>query len=326
MSDGQTCVAPTLSAPDRAERFVTQLLRAGVAGAGSFGRHHARIYAETEGVALVGVYDPHLERAHTVADPHGARGLNDLDAFLAEIDILTIAAPASTHAGLALAALAASKAVYVEKPLAVSLDDADKIIALAAKSGVVLACGHQERVASKALGILDIPERPSFLEAVRKGPWSPRNADVSTILDLMIHDIDLVLALNPSAPLAVEAEGRITQGPFIDEARAEITLDDGSSIVLEASRIAEHRERRMRVVYPSGEVEIDFVTRAFRNTTPFALDEHFTETPAGHNPLAASVRAFIAAVRGEADRPAVTGEEAARALDLALAVEQACGL
>jgi predicted dehydrogenase len=304
---------------------VTQLLRAGVAGAGSFGRHHARIYAESEGITLAGVFDLHLDRAQAVAEPHGARGFEDLDALLAEVDVLTVASPATTHAGLALAALAAGKSVYVEKPIAVSLEDADMINTLAMRAGVVLACGLQERVASKALGILDIPERPTFLEAVRKGPWGPRNADVSTILDLMIHDIDLVLALNPAEPVAVEAESRTTHGPHIDEARAEITLSDGSNVVLEASRIAEHRERRMRVVYPSGEVEIDFITRAFRNTTPFPLDQHFTETPAGHNPLAASVRAFIAAVRGEASRPAVTGEEAARALDLALAVEQACG-
>jgi predicted dehydrogenase len=301
------------------------LLRAGVAGAGSFGRHHARIYAGVTGVTLAGVFDPHLDRAEAVASHHEARGFDDLDAMLAQIDVLTIASPATTHAALALAALAAGKSVYVEKPLAVNLDDADKINAAAAKAGVVLACGLQERVASKALGLLDIPETPAFLEAVRKGPWGPRNTDVSTILDLMIHDIDLALTLNPSEPLAVEAEGTTTHGPHIDEARADIGLSDGSTIILEASRIAEHRERRMRVVYPSGEVEIDFITRAFKNTTPFALDEHFTDTPAGHNPLAASVEAFIAAVRGEAPRPAVTGVEAAKALDLALAVEQACG-
>jgi predicted dehydrogenase len=304
---------------------LSKLLRAGVAGAGSFGRHHARIYAGLEGVSLSGVFDLHMDRALVVAEPHGARGFDRLEALLDEIDVLTIASPATTHADLALAALAAGKAVYVEKPLAVSPEDADRINAAAAKAGAILACGLQERVASKALGILDIPETPIFLEAVRKGPWGPRNTDVSTILDLMIHDIDLALTLNPAEPLTVEAEARITHGPHIDEARAEITLEDGSSLVLEASRIAEQRERRMRVVYASGEVEIDFITRAFRNTTPFALDQHFAETPAGHNPLAASVEAFVAAVRGEAARPAVTGEEAARALDLALAVEQACG-
>ena len=304
---------------------MSKLLRAGVAGAGSFGRHHARIYAGLAGVQFSGVYDPHIERAQALAGEHGGRGFDDLLALLDQIDVLTIASPAVTHAAIALAALRAGKAVYVEKPIATSLQDADKLNAAAAKAGVVLACGLQERVASRAMGLLDVPETPIFLEAVRLGPWSPRNADVSCVLDLMIHDIDLVLALNPAEPLTVEAEGRVTHGPLLDQVRAEITLDDGSSIVLEASRIAEARERRMRVVYPSGEVEIDFVTRAFRNTTPFPLDADFTETPAGQNPLAASVEAFVAAVRGEAARPAVTGDEATRALDLALAVEQACG-
>ena len=304
---------------------MSKLLRAGVAGAGSFGRHHARIYAGMAGVSLTGVYDHHLERAQALAGEHGVRGTDELNVLLDQIDVLTIASPATTHAAIALAALRAGKAVYVEKPIATTLLDADKLTEAAARAGVVLACGLQERVASKAMGLLDVPETPIFLEAVRRGPWGPRNADVSTVLDLMIHDIDLALTLNPAEPLAVEAEGRVTKGPLLDEARAEITLDDGSSLVLEASRIAEHRERRMRVVYPSGEVEIDFVTRAFRNSTPFPLDADFTDTPAGQNPLAASIQAFVAAVRGEAARPAVTGEEAARALDLALAVEQACG-
>jgi predicted dehydrogenase len=304
---------------------LSQLLRAGVAGAGSFGAHHARLYAGLEGVALSAVFDADLDRARGLAAEHGAFGLDNLETFLAGIDILTIASPATTHARIALAALDAGKSVYVEKPLATTLEDADRLIAAAARTGKVLACGHQERVASKALGILDIPERPIFLEAVRRGPWGPRNADVSCVLDLMIHDIDLALTLDPAAPLAVEAEGQVREGPLLDQVRAEITLEDGCNLVLEASRIAEARERRMRVVYPSGEVEIDFVTRAFRNTTPFALDEAFTETPAGKNPLAASIAAFVAAVRGEAPRPAVTGEEAARALDVALAVERACG-
>jgi predicted dehydrogenase len=176
-----------------------------------------------------------------------------------------------------------------------------------------------------AMGLLAIPEPPAALFAVRRGPWSPRNADVSCVLDLMIHDIDLALALNPAEPLAVEAEARTTHGPFLDEVRADVTLGDGSTLILEASRIAEVRERRMRLVYASGEVEIDFLTGAFSNTTPFKLDPNFAETPAGKDRLGASLQAFLDAIRGDRDRPAVTGEEAARALDLALAVEQAAG-
>jgi len=304
---------------------LSQMLRAGVVGAGSFGAHHARICAGLEGVSLSAIYDADLDRARERAAEYGALGLDDLDTFLAGVDVLTIASPATTHAQVALAALNAGKPVYVEKPLATTLEDADRLIAAAARAGKVLACGHQERVASRAMGLLDIPERPIFLEAVRRGPWSPRSGDVSCVLDLMIHDIDLALTLNPSGALAVEAEGEIREGPLLDRVRAEITLEDGANVVLEASRIAEASERRMRVVYPSGEIEINFSTRAFRNTTPFALNEDFAETPAGKNPLAASIGVFFAAVRGEAARPAVTGEEAARALDVALAVERACG-
>lgn len=304
-------------------RELTSLLRAGVAGAGAFGGHHARKYASLEGVALAAVYDPDLARARALAGELSAEGVDELAALFARIDILTIASPAGTHCAVALAALAAGKAVYVEKPIATSLEDAARIIDRADRAGLVLACGLQERVVSRAMGLLDLPERPLYLQAVRRAPWNPRNTDVSCVLDLMIHDIDLALTLNPAEPLAVTAEGRTTHGPFLDEVACDVTLADGARLKLEASRIAPARERRMRIVYPSGEVEIDFVTRVFRNTTPFALNADFTETPAGKDPLGASVAAFVAAVRGQAPRPAVTGAEAERALDLALAVERA---
>lgn len=304
---------------------MSAVLKAGVAGAGAFGGHHARKYAGMAGVELVAVYDPDIARARELATGLNARGLDDLGEFLKAIDIVTVASPAYTHAAVALPALAAGKAVYVEKPIATTLEDADKIVAKAAERGLVLACGLQERVVSRAMGLLDIPEKPIFLEALRRGPWNPRNTDVSCVLDLMIHDIDLAVTLNPAEALAVEAEGRVTHGPFVDEVSCEITLGDGATVKLNASRIAEARERRMRIIYPSGEVEIDFITRAFRNSTPFPLNADFTDTPAGRDPLGASVGAFVAAVRGEAARPAATGAEAVTALDIALAVEQAAG-
>ena len=303
---------------------MSRVLRAGVVGAGVFGGYHAHKYATLADVELAAVFDPDMDRASALAGQLGVVATDDLEALISLCDVVSIASPATFHAEQALAVLKAGCSVYVEKPLATSLEDADKLIA-AARGGPVLACGHLERVMFAAMGLLDVPEPPAALFAVRKGPWSPRNADVSCVLDLMIHDIDLALALNPVEPLAVEAEGRTTIGPLLDEVRADVTLGDGSTLILEASRIAEVRERRMRLVYASGEVEIDFLTGAFSNTTPFALDPGFAETPAGKDRLGASLRAFLAAVRGEADRPAVTGEEAARALDLALAVEQAAG-
>jgi len=296
-----------------------KVLKAGVVGSGVFGGFHARKYAELDGVELVGIYDVHPERCFDMANQYGAEAYGDLDDLLAVCDIVTVASPATTHAGAALAALKAGRSVYVEKPLATTLDEADALIAEAAKRGLVLACGHQERVVSQAMGLLDIPEKPIRLEAVRKGTPSPRSQDVSVVLDLMIHDIDLALSLTQAEPLTVEAEGTP------DNIRAEATFDDGFTAVFEASRIHDARERTMKIVYPSGVLEIDFVTREFRNTTGFALNEAFTETPAGRDPLGTSVSGFVDAVRGKSPRPVVTGEEAARALDLALAVEQAAG-
>ena len=304
---------------------MTQILKAGVVGAGSFGGHHARKYAGMADVELVGVFDPDAGRAQALAAETGSAPFTDLTAMLSLVDVVTVASPASTHAQTALAVLSAGKPAYVEKPLATRLDDADKLVAMAARKGVPLACGHQERVVSEAMGLLNLPEAPLFLESVRFQPWGVRNTDVSCVLDLMIHDIDLALTLTSAQPLTVEASARITHGPFIDECAAEVTLDDGCGLKLSASRISETRERRMRIVFPSGEVRVDFVARTFVNTTPFALNADFAETPAGRDPLGASVGAFLAAVRGQAKRPQVTGEEAARALDLALAVEMAAG-
>jgi predicted dehydrogenase len=305
---------------------MTQQLRAGVVGAGVFGGHHARKYASFAGVTLSAIFDPDETRGQALASELGARACTDMSAFLDLVDVVTVASPADSHGPAALAALTAGKPVYVEKPLAANLDEAEKLTAMAAKKGLVLACGHQERVVFQAMGLMDVPETPISLEAVRRGIWNVRGTDVSCVLDLMIHDIDLALSLARCEPIAVEAEGRIAQGPYLDEVEAEATFINGMTAIFKTSRIAEARERTMRIVYPSGVVEIDFLTRAFSNSTPFALNGDFTETPEGKDPLGANVAGFLAAVRGEIARPPVTGAEAASALDLALAVEMAAGV
>jgi predicted dehydrogenase len=293
------------------------MLKAGVIGAGAFGGFHARKYASLAGVDLVGVFDPQSAAAHALAEAVGVRAFATVEELLAVVDVVTVASPAMHHAQGVIAALKAGRHVYVEKPLAVTLADADQILALAAKAGLVVAVGHQERVVSQAMGLFDIPEQPLRLEAIRRGTPSTRNLDVSATLDLMVHDIDLALALTAAEPMAVEAEGDD------DEASAEATFDNGFVASFSVSRIAHVRERRMRIVYPSGEVAVDFLDRTFSNTTPFALNADFAETPAGRDPLGASVQAFLDAVEGRSPRPVVTAEEAARALDLTLAVEHA---
>jgi predicted dehydrogenase len=298
-------------------------LRGGVIGAGVFGGYHARQYARLPGVVLSAVLDTHPDRAAAVAMPLGGRGFTDMAAFLDAVDVVTVASPATLHAEHALAALAAGKSVYIEKPIATTVADGEKVRALADAKGLVLACGHQERVQSRAMGLLDIPEQPLRLEALRHGPPSDRSRDVSAILDLMIHDIDLALALSTADPVTAEGEGTMSADGVWDVARAEVSFDDGLTAIFDVSRQAPERRRTMRIVYPSGEVDLDFVARTLRNTTPFALNAHYADTPAGQDPLGASVEGFLAAVRGDAPRPIVDAEEAIRALDLALAIEKA---
>jgi len=300
---------------------MAETLRGGVIGAGVFGGYHARQYANLAGVVLSGVLDTHPDRAARVAMPLGGRGFHEMDEFLEAVDVVTIASPATFHAGQALAVLAAGKPVYIEKPVAISVADAERVRVAAAARGLVVACGHQERVLFRAMGLLDVPEQPLLLEAWRHGPPSDRSRDVSAVLDLMVHDLDLALSISAADPVTAEGEGMRFDGVW-DVARSEVSFEDGFTAVFDVSRQAPERKRTMRVVYPSGEVEIDFLTRDFRNTTPFTLNPDFADTPAAKDPLGASVEGFLKAVRGEAPRPIVTAEEAIRALDLAIAVEQ----
>jgi len=302
---------------------MTKTLRGGVIGAGVFGGYHARQYARLPGVTFSGVYDIHPDRAAKTSMPLGGRAFSDLESFLDAVDVVTVASPATHHADQALAAVAAGKHVYVEKPIAVSVAEAEKLRAAATRKGVILACGHQERVVFQAMGLLDVPEQPLLLEALRHGPPSERSRDVSAVLDLMVHDIDLALAIAATDPVTAEADGGRGHDHVWDQARAEVSFESGFTAILDVSRLAEARRRTMRIVYPSGEVAIDFVARTFRNTTPFPLNADFADTPAATDPLGASVEGFLQAVRGEAPRPVVTAEEAIAALDLAIAVEQA---
>jgi predicted dehydrogenase len=301
---------------------MAETLRGGVIGAGVFGGYHAAQYARLPGVVLSAVLDTHPDRAAKVAVPLGGRAFHEMAEFLDAVDVVTVASPATFHAEHALAALAAGRHVYIEKPIATNVADGEKVRAAAAARGLVVACGHQERVQSRAMGLLDIPEQPLRLEALRHGPPSDRSRDVSAILDLMVHDLDLALAISAADPVTADGEGRLSDDGVWDVARAEVTFDDGFTALFDVSRQAPARQRTMKIVYPSGELAIDFVARSLRNTTPFVLHAAYAETPAGRDPLGASVEGFLAAVRGEAPRPVVTAEEAIRALDLALAIEQ----
>ena len=300
-------------------------LKAGVIGAGVFGAHHATKYRTDPRVELVGIYDLDSERTEALADALQVRKFNNMDDMLDLLDIVTIACPPVTHASAAAAALEYHKHVLIEKPITTSAFEADLLIAVAEQNKRVLACGHQERLVFNAMGLFDAPERPTYIESVRNGPWTGRSADVSVTLDLMVHDLDLALEILKQQPTDIAAKARHEKSVTADEIEARLQFS-GTEAVFRSSRIAEQRARAMRIVYPSGEVRIDFMARTFENTTPFKLNPDFAQTPDGADPLGANVRRFVSAVLGEVPRPVVTGQEAKAVLELGLAIDKAAGL
>lgn len=308
------------------DRTSTPRTRVGVVGTGVFGRHHARKYQSLPNVELVGVYDRDPAQARHVAGELDVPCFASLKELLGHAEAVSVAAPAVAHFEVAAAALQAGRHVYVEKPLASDLRSARALATKAEERGRVLAVGHQERAVFDAMGLLAAPERPISMEAVRRNTHTGRNEDVSVVLDLMIHDLDLAVSLaGASEAERVDGTCWAARGVFSDHTEAEILFSNGATAHFVADRAAPARERTMRLVYPSGEVRIDFLARTFDSTTAFPLNAAFAETEAGRDPLGASIASFIAAVRGEASRPLVTGKEAALALDLAFRIERSSG-
>ena len=293
------------------------ILRAAVIGQGAFGRHHASKYSKLPGVQLTAIADPSADARKASEEAHGITAVADWSDLLGKVDIVSVCSPAITHAPIVRGFLEAGAHVLVEKPIATDLKEADALIALAEIKNRVLTVGHQERYVFARTGLLDFDEAPLEVECWRTGPWTGRGADVSAVLDLMIHDLDLVHRMIPGGVSDVHAKGRATQGGHPDEITAQVHFDNHAQAKFVASRISPIRRRGMRAVYEYGVVEIDFVTREVKNTTQHKLNPLETMDPLGE-----SVAAFVDAVR--LGKPAlVRPEEARRALETALLIDHA---
>ena len=235
-------------------------LRIGVAGAGHFGRFHALKVAGSRRAVLAGVHDPDAARAAAVGREAGAPPMG-LDALLAAGDALIIAAPAEVHHGLAAQAMQAGRHVLVEKPIASTLAQADALAALASEKGVVLQVGHLLRYSAEHRAISARISRPLYIECARIAPFKPRGTDVSVILDLMIHDLDLVLALVNSPIQSVDALGAAVSSAHEDIANARVRFANGCVAAITASRISLKTERKMRLFSEEGYLSADFVAK-----------------------------------------------------------------
>ena len=296
-------------------------LKAAVIGAGAFGRHHAAKYQqlsqETGSVELFAIADPSPDIRRAAFANHGVLAVADWRELLGKVDLVSICSPAITHATIVRAFLNAGAHVLVEKPIATSIEEAGALVALARQTGLVLTVGHQERFVFARTGLLDQSEIPLEIQCWRKGPWTGRGDDVSAVLDLMIHDLDLVHALVPGQIIQVEARGRVQYGPHADEIAATLRFGSGTVARLETSRIADVRRRGMRAVYADGIVEIDFITRQVTNTTPRPL-----KALEMGDPLGESVASFVSAAR-DGTEPLVRAEQARRAVETAVLIEEA---
>ena len=299
-------------------------LKAAVIGAGVFGHHHATKYKSLaqagEDVTLFAIADPNAEMLAKARIHHGCKVVADWRELLGKVDLVSICSPAITHAEIVRDFLKAGTHVLVEKPIATTLEEAAELVALSREMGRILLVGHQERFVFARTGLLDVSETPQEITCWRQGPWTGRGDDVSVVLDLMIHDLDLVHALVPGAVADVRAEGLVEYGPHADEVFALLRFANGTIAKLQTSRVASERKRGLRAVYSDGVVEIDFLSRSVTNTTPRPLGALELGDPLGE-----SVAGFVAAAKDGVDA-LVTPEQAAQALQTALWIEDASGV
>ncbi len=235
-------------------------LRVGIIGAGHFGRFHALKAASGPRTRLVGITDLDSSRAIAIGRETGVPALA-FPALLAATDAVIVATSADAHFAVASEALAAGRHVLIEKPIAATVAEADALAALAQRHGRVLQVGHLLRYSAEHRAISARIARPLYLEATRIAPYKPRGTDVSVILDLMIHDLDLVLALVDSPIESVDAVGAAVSSPLEDVANARVRFENGCVATITASRIALKTERRMRLFSEEGYLSADFVAR-----------------------------------------------------------------
>ncbi len=310
-------------------------VRLGVIGAGSLGYHHARIARDLPGLAFRGIFEANVERAGTVSRDLGIRAYPTLDALLDDVDAVSIVVPTPAHHAVAMQALARGKHLLIEKPITVTLEEADELLALAERQGVLVQIGHVERFNRAIRAAQPHVDRPLFIDSDRLAPFSPRGSDVAVVLDLMIHDIDLVLTLIGGGVRDVTAAGVGVLTPSIDIANARVTFDTGAVATITASRVSKERTRKLRIFQRNGYLSLDLgagtgelyrlrgdvdlasLTKQAQPLEAF-VERIPLEAPEGE-PLKLELESFAEALRGRAP-VIVSGRAGREALAVALRI------
>jgi predicted dehydrogenase len=305
-------------------------LKVAVVGVGHLGQHHARLLSAMDGVELAGVVDTKPGRAGEVAAKYGTAAFTSAHEIAGRVDAVTIAVPTSSHVDVALPFVEAGVAVLVEKPIASSLAEADRLLAAAARRGTLLAAGHTERFNPAVAAALPLVREPRFIEIHRIGAFAERSLDIDVIFDLMIHDLDLLLAVVRSEVVSIEAVGVNVLTPRADIANARLRFATGCIANLTASRISRDRVRKARFFQPSSYVSIDYAAQEVDVYRLIPQDGGRPKIEGGRlavtndEPLRRELADFVDAAR--TGRPAgVTGEAGRDALALATRVAEVMG-
>jgi len=303
------------------------LKRVGVIGVGHLGQHHARVYTELLGAHLVGVVDQNESRAAAIGENLGVPWFTEIDDFIerAAPEAVSVVVPTSMHFEIARKALKSGIHVLIEKPVTTTVNEAEQLLRIAAESDLVLQVGHIERFNSAVQYISKIVHEPLFLQSRRLGPYSPRISDVGVVLDLMIHDIDIILSLVRSEISDISATGRCIRSDHEDIASAQISFANGSMAHILVSRVSERRLRQLEIMEPERYVTIDYETqdvsinRCVRqnNSSLVEVIEHpvFPKS----EPLKLELQHFVTCVR-EGKQPLVGITDGKRALEVAVSV------
>ncbi len=298
------------------------MIRAGVAGAGSMGRNHARIYSLLEGVQLVAVYDADAERAAAVVAEFGGRAVSTLEELAASCDLVSVAVPTVVHREVGCLLMEKGVHVLIEKPIASTVEDARALVDTSKRCKKLLAVGHVERFNPVLKQLEDRLTKPRFIEAHRLSPFPNRSMDIGVVLDLMIHDLEVILHLVKSPVVSIDAVGVSVLTSTEDIANARIRFENGCVANVTASRISPERMRKIRVFQEDCYLSLDYqqqegqiYAKVDTGIAKFEVEIEKCE------PLLGELQSFVDAVaRGET--PAVTGQQGMAALELALKVTE----
>jgi predicted dehydrogenase len=298
----------------------------GVIGVGHLGQHHARLLAAMDGVALVGICDTNRSRADDIAAKFGGQAVTDSRELLGRVDAVAVAVPTIAHLEVALPFLDAGVATLVEKPIAPTVKDADRLVEVAERRGALLATGHTERFNPAVAAALPLISEPRFIEIHRLGTFPERSLDIDVIFDLMIHDLDLLITVVRSEVVAIEAVGVNVLTPKADIANARLRFASGCIANVTASRISRDRVRKARFFQNDAYVSIDYAAQeleVFRLVKAGArpMIQGGKIDVARDEPLRRELEDFVQAVRA-GGAPGVTGRDGRAALALATRVAE----